>query len=85
VKDLELTLEERSKTHGDFEFNSKVSRWIKEIINQNDTELSIAQHEALDCIAAKMARILSGGHNHADNWHDIAGYARLIEKQLTKG
>jgi len=35
------------------------------------------QREALDQIAAKIARILCGDANYADHWHDIASYAQL--------
>ena len=33
--------------------------------------------EALEMIAHKIARILSGDADYADNWVDIAGYAQL--------
>jgi hypothetical protein len=35
------------------------------------------QREALDYIAGKLARILSGQPGYADHWDDIAGYAKL--------
>lgn len=35
-----------------------------------------------EMIAHKIARILNGDPNYADNWHDIAGYATLIDLQL---
>ena len=33
-------------------------------------------------IAVKISRILTGDPSHADNWHDIAGYATLVERRL---
>lgn len=33
-------------------------------------------------IQHKIARILNGGKSHVDNWHDIAGYATLVENEL---
>ena len=33
--------------------------------------------EALDMIASKIARILSGDATHVDHWVDIGGYAEL--------
>jgi hypothetical protein len=36
-----------------------------------------AQIEALDMIALKLSRILSGQANFKDHWDDIAGYAKL--------
>lgn len=32
--------------------------------------------------AHKQARILNGDPNYADSWHDIAGYATLVEQEL---
>ena len=33
-------------------------------------------------ITNKMARIVNGDPNYIDNWHDIAGYATLVEQEL---
>jgi UDP-N-acetylmuramoylalanine-D-glutamate ligase len=46
--------------------------------------LSDYQIEALDQISGKIARILTGNSNHIDHWHDIAGYATLVELQLQR-
>lgn len=40
------------------------------------------QREALDMIFSKIGRILNGDPNHADSWHDIIGYAKLVEDRL---
>jgi hypothetical protein len=48
-------------------------------------ELDSDQLEALDMIAHKIARILNGDPNYADNWIDIAGYATLVANRLEKG
>lgn len=40
--------------------------------------------QALTVIADKIARILNGDPNYADNWHDIQGYAKLVEDRLPK-
>ena len=46
--------------------------------------LSDVQKQALEVIADKIARILSGDPNYDDNWHDIQGYAKLVEDRLPK-
>lgn len=46
--------------------------------------LSVEQKQALTVIADKIARILSGDPDYADNWHDIQGYAKLVEDRLPK-
>ena len=34
-------------------------------------------------ILHKIGRILNGDPNYADSWHDIAGYAKLVEDELS--
>jgi len=38
--------------------------------------------ESLEMNAHKIARILNGDPNYADSWHDIAGYATLVEQRV---
>lgn len=76
------TLNERGKTHGDFTQNAGISQEIKRIIRLNDHKLTDVQREALDMIVHKISRILAGDPNHADSWHDIAGYSKLAEDRI---
>ena len=46
--------------------------------------IPVYQKEALEMIASKIARALSGDSNHLDNWVDIAGYAQLVVQKLEK-
>jgi hypothetical protein len=48
------------------------------------SHLSLVQRQALTVICDKLARIISGDPNYADNWHDIQGYAKLVEDRLPK-
>jgi len=84
MSEINKTLENRKKSHGDFRDNSNISQRIKNIIyDKSKTRvLSNSQYEALDMIAHKISRILAGDANFSDHWHDISGYAMLIEKQL---
>ena len=71
-------LQEREKTHGSFKTNAEVSQRIKLIYRDNLCGVVKPEHcEALDMIALKLSRILSGQANHKDHWDDIAGYAKL--------
>lgn len=80
---IEKTLKERGTTHGDFTDNARVSQQLKAIIFQNgEMSLSPVQCEALDMICHKLARIVCGNPNHKDHWHDIAGYAKLVEDRI---
>ena len=84
MTDIETTLNERKGNYGTFEDNAIVAQQIKVIFEESSKyhRCSASQQEALDLIATKLARIVTGDPNYIDNWHDISGYATLIEKQL---
>lgn len=76
---------ERDKAHGPFALQASLSQAFKETIRSTPNfavKLDCDQHEALDMIAHKMARILAGSPNHIDTWDDIAGYALLVANRL---
>lgn len=84
--DVQETLAQRQGTHGDFKHNAAASRALKAcVLDHTGVALTDVQLEALDNICQKMARIISGNPNHADNWHDIAGYAALAERECSNG
>jgi len=78
------TLTERGTRYGKFSSHASISQAIKDTIRCTDgwLDLNSSQSEALEMIAHKIARILNGDPNYADSWHDIAGYASLIDNQL---
>lgn len=85
---VDATLAERQSTYGNFEDVAFVTENIMHIlakvrVNGLD-DLPNTHRMALYMIASKMARIVNGDFNHLDSWHDIGGYAKLIEK-LIKG
>jgi Domain of unknown function (DUF6378) len=83
---IDKTLEERSSTHGEFSFNAACSQMLKRVCLEHcKTDLTPVQQEAIDNICQKLARILTGNPRHADNWHDIAGYAMLAEREIRDG
>lgn len=77
-------LQERGKRYGDFADHARISRKIKKAIYSEWVGMppTSSQAEALDMIAHKIARIVNGDADYADSWADIAGYARLVEKEL---
>ena len=79
--DIENTLGARQHTHGDFVENAECAQHLKRACRSFcSVTLTAVQAEALDNICQKIARIIIGNPNHADNWHDIAGYATLAER-----
>lgn len=81
---IDKTLDERQNTHGDFAENARVSQALCQImrLGVNWEKLSLVQREALEMIAHKISRILSGNYQEPDHAHDIAGYATLMERSL---
>lgn len=84
IADLNVTLTERRKIHGDFANDAQISQRLKSVMRDtvNWDDLIDMQHEALEHIATRIARILSGAPNHPDHWHDIQGFAHLVEERL---
>lgn len=70
-------LAEREKTHGSFRLNAEFSQKLKEVMSFGRLERCQVHNEALDMIALKISRIISGQANTQDHWDDIAGYAKL--------
>jgi hypothetical protein len=87
MKRIENTLIERGEKYGEFSNYARICSELKMVCANNSlsADFCYIHEEALDMIFSKIARILSGDPNHSDNWHDIAGYATLVEKEVTKG
>lgn len=85
MDDLQKTLDERGSRYGDFSNHARVAQAIQNAMRgegDNWFGLPDIHKQALTVIADKIARILTGDPNYADNWHDIQGYARLVEERL---
>lgn len=87
VTSIDATLAERGNRYGDFADHAIIAQNIQDVMrNTNGWEkLSAPQRQSLTVIADKIARILSGDPYYQDNWHDIAGYAILVERIILKG
>jgi len=83
---VEKTLQERGERYGDFSVHAEIAQAIQDAMRyrfpSNWERLSDVQKQALTVIADKIARILSGDPDYRDNWHDIQGYARLVESRI---
>lgn len=86
MSSVESTLKERGSRYGDFKDQAHLAVIFKETMRCYGWEkLAPFQKQALDTIVEKISRILSGDPNYADNWHDIQGYAKLVEDRLDNG
>lgn len=81
---VEDTLKERGSRYGDFSQHAEIAQDMQDAMRKNPRwgRLSPIQKQALTVIADKIARVISGDPDYADNWHDIQGYARLVEERL---
>ena len=86
MSDLEETLKERGNRYGDFSDHAVIAQNIQDVMRAGDgwQRLDAAKRQALTVIADKIARILSGDPEYSDNWHDIQGYAKLVEERLVE-
>ena len=86
MNDIADTLNERGKRYGDFDGHAFITQSLKDAMRATRgwEGLSLAQRESLEMIQHKIGRILNGDPNYADSWHDIAGYAKLVEDLLTR-
>lgn len=84
MSDINATLNERGATYGEFMGQAIITLNILRTLEEQPgwEHLRPDMREALHMIASKMARIVNGDPYHADSWHDIAGYATLIERTL---
>jgi hypothetical protein len=85
MANLEETLQERGNRYGRFVHHAAITQELKATIRgylRSPESLEPDQQEALDMICHKIGRIACGDPNYADSWHDIAGYAKLVEDRL---
>lgn len=87
MTDINTTLNDRGSRYGTFVGHAEVTQDLKRcmahhLAKRNKT-LTDDQWESLEMIAHKIGRIINGDPDYADHWHDIAGYATLVDKRLT--
>jgi hypothetical protein len=80
---IKETLQQRGDRYGEFCEVAETTYQLQEVLKRSQASvMSSSQIIALDMICNKMARIVNGDPNYIDNWHDIAGYATLVEQEL---
>lgn len=86
MSEINKTLESRGENYGSFNTQAEISQSLKEIAESSRgwSNMEDFQKEGMQMILHKIARIVNGNPYHADSWHDIAGYAILVENELNK-
>jgi len=88
------TLKDRQQRYGEFIDNATIAQKLKDVMRLSESEntgergwnsLAPDKKEALDMIQTKISRILSGNPEYSDNWHDIGGFAKLVENKILTG
>lgn len=81
---IEDTIAVRANRYGDFRDVGAISQGMLEVAQASPGwgRMDAFQREGTTMILHKLARALSGDPNYADNWHDIGGYAKLVEDRL---
>lgn len=73
-------LTDRGTTHGSFEDNARISQGLKEWMRGGPgwSKLTDVEREAMDMIALKFSRVLSGKSLEKQHWEDVVGYGQLV-------
>lgn len=81
---LDTTLGERGASYGSYAEQSRVEKNIKDAMRDSLkwNLLSSDAQCALEMIATKISRLVTGDPDHFDSWHDIQGYARLVADRI---
>ena len=85
-RNITKTLEERGNRYGSFIEHAKITQNLKSAMvdSPNWPTLPKDMKESLEMIQHKIGRILNGDPLYKDSWHDIIGYAKLIEDRLSE-
>lgn len=81
---VEDTLAERGARYGQFINHAEIAQGLQAVLHKapNWPTLDYDMRQALVVITDKIARILNGDPYYDDNWHDIQGYAKLVEDRI---
>ena len=86
IKNVTETLEQRENRYGEYVHVAATAQDLKDILRRGHSwdVMEAYMQESLDLIANKLARIANGDPFYDDSWHDVGGYAKLVEIELEK-
>lgn len=79
---IETTLKERGARYGSFEEHAKIAQAIQDAFRtypEKWDRLPPVVKQGFTTLADKFARAINGDPMYDDNYHDIGGYAKLME------
>ncbi len=83
---VDKTLEERGQVYGSYEEGLKFRRAVEVLINdkyKHDHNIDMSEEHLFlfNDVLGKLSRLASSPL-HKDSWHDLAGYAILVENLI---
>lgn len=83
---IESTLAERGERYGSFEHHACIAQDLQDVMRSQKgwALMKPDQKQALTVIADKIARMLNGNPAYRDNWHDLVGYAKLVDDRMAR-
>lgn len=86
MSNVNQTLEKRGEVYGNFSQGISLEAEILSLIKgrhyaEHETDMDLWYEVAISKIVMKLSR-LAVSPKHLDSWHDIAGYAVLVETHL---
>lgn len=87
MSNVDETLAERGSRYGEFSDVANLTAGLYGALcirMQGRDEFEPYHIEAIHMICQKLARAVCGDPMYADNWHDIGGYAKLVENEINK-
>jgi len=85
-RDIDETLESRTTLYGDYSGGVRLRATLMASIKARYKEINgctmpLIDEEHFRDICQKLSR-LAGTPRHIDSWHDIIGYAKLVEQDI---
>lgn len=84
MSNIDITLEQRGNRYGEYVNVSRVSQELKATVRSGESwsMMDDDMKESIDLICNKLSRIVNGDSWYHDSWHDVIGYARLVEERI---
>lgn len=81
---VDETIDTRAKEYGDFSDMAAFAQEVEMVAMRYPgyALMTPVEREGLHMIIHKMGRMLAGNPHNRDNWHDIQGYAKMVEDRL---
>ena len=83
---ISATLAERGNRYGEFHDHAALCQHFKDAVTASPGWLKMTpvERQGLEVILDKIARMCIGDPHYIDNWHDIQGYAKLVENDCIR-